>query len=131
MRRVLKATVALLLGAAVLALAGGRKNRARVLALLRRPRIPDATVEDRVVAKLERMTGHSAVHAATEHGCVVLTGHVLTSERGAIVREIAKLRGVDSVVDLMTEHRSSEGIPVMLRREPRWERRRLLFAFPW
>jgi cell division septation protein DedD len=117
MRRAFKTLALIALGAVVLALAGGQKNRARVLGWLKRTPPPDATVAARVLAKLERITANAeAIQASTEHGCVVLTGDVLTAERSAIVHSVAKIEGVDAVVDLMTEHRSLGDMPRHLRR---------------
>jgi hypothetical protein len=112
MHRVLKATFLLALGATVLTFAGGQKNRARVLRWLKRPELPEGAVAANVLSKLERLTPHAgAIRTSTEHGCVVLTGDVLTAERGAIVQAVARVRGVDAVIDLMTEHRSAAEMP--------------------
>ncbi len=44
------------------------------------------------------------VHASSvEHGCVVLMGAIAPQDRAQLVKRVAKLRGVDAVMDLMTE----------------------------
>ncbi|MBX3185496.1 MAG: BON domain-containing protein [Labilithrix sp.] len=112
MRHRVRAALAFGAGIALLLLLDWRSSRRRGKRLTRglldlvRPRpISDATIEAHVHAKLERVASHpEAIHAAIEHGCVVLSGEVETHERAAIVKEVARARGVDSVVDIMTEH---------------------------
>ncbi len=100
----------LALGTLVVALAGGRSQRGRVLSRLSRLRrrpVPDDTLETRVKRRLTHLSPHAALlHVTLEHGCVTLAGLVRTEERAKIVREIARLDGVDSVIDLMTESRA-------------------------
>jgi hypothetical protein len=43
------------------------------------------------------------IAATVEHGCVTLAGATTTVERGRVVRAVARVRGVDSVVDLLQE----------------------------
>jgi hypothetical protein len=84
------------------ALAGGAV--ARLLAIMRPAPVTDDTVEARVRRKLGRTAvDPAAITVAIEHGCVDLRGPVGTRERARIVRAIATVPGVDSVVDLMTE----------------------------
>ena len=69
--------------------------------------------------KLEHLTPHArAVSVTGEHGCVVLTGDVLTEERALRVREAATIDGVDSVVDLMSEHKEPDGIAALVADAP-------------
>lgn len=76
----------------------------KAAAALRPKRVKDDVVARRVRIELERIAGQpSAIQIAVEHGCVELRGPVETHERARIVREVARLRGVDAVVDLMTE----------------------------
>jgi hypothetical protein len=84
---------------------GRRGNAARALLERVRPRpIPDDTIEARVRRKLARTASNpDAITISIEHGCVDLRGPVPTRERAHIVRAISAVRGVDSVVDLMTE----------------------------
>jgi hypothetical protein len=106
MRRIVRSSLLLALGAAVLAVAGGPKKRERVLRLLGRDprRVPDRALRSKVLRRLGRLTDDAAGLTVTiEHGCVTLCGPVRTDERAKIVREIAKHDGVDSVIDLMTE----------------------------
>lgn len=76
---------------------------ARLIRSIRRKSVPDATVEGRVLERLTRLVPHGGISATTERSCVILTGEVLTKERAHVVRTIARVEGVDSVVDLMTE----------------------------
>lgn len=102
MNRALETGILVAAGAAVIAL-GRRRLPGRLLSRLRRTP-PPSGVDERVARELRRLTP-SPVHVTVERGGVVLTGHVRTDERGTIVRELAGLEGVDSVTDLMTEHR--------------------------
>jgi hypothetical protein len=78
--------------------------RERLPALLQRKSVADRALEVEVRATLDHLTERArALDIAAERGCVVLKGSVLTEERARIVREVARMRGVDSVVDLMTE----------------------------
>jgi uncharacterized membrane protein len=123
MRTSLQTGLALVVGAgAMLLLHRGGRSPKRILAgarrLVSRKPVLDRTLELDARAKLESVTAHAtAVHVAAEHGCVQLTGDVLTDERGQIVREVATVRGVDCVVDLMTEHRTAD-IPSLRGESP-------------
>lgn len=75
-----------------------------LLDLVRPAPVSDETVEARVRRKLARTAAHPQnITVSIEHGCVDLRGPVETRERARIVKAIATVRGVDSVVDLMTE----------------------------
>lgn len=84
---------------------GRRGNAARLLLERVRPTpVTDDTVEVRVRKKLGKVASNpSAIALSIEHGCVDLRGAVTTRERARIVRAVAKVSGVDSVLDLMTE----------------------------
>lgn len=82
--------------------AGGAARR--LLALVRPSAVTDETVEVRVRKKLARTSSRpAAIQVSIEHGCVDLRGPVATRERARIVRAVATVPGVDSVLDLMTE----------------------------
>jgi hypothetical protein len=113
MKRALRAAVKFAAGACVLLLLEGvaRKHwgssagRARALLARLRPRpVGDAALAARVRKKLAH-TAHSpeSITVKIEHGCVDLRGPVDTRERARIVRAVAAVHGVDSVLDLMTE----------------------------
>ncbi len=71
----------------------------RVLALISPKPVRDAELARRVEAKMP-----DGVHASSvEHGCVVLMGAIAPQDRAQLVKRVAKLRGVDAVMDLMTE----------------------------
>jgi hypothetical protein len=113
MKRVLRGALTFVAGAAVLLAleARGRRRGARagaaagrLLALLRPAPIRDEAVAARVRAKLVRTARDPAgIRVTIERGCVELRGRVETRQRGRIVRAVAAVPGVDSVVDLMTE----------------------------
>ncbi|MDB4935428.1 MAG: hypothetical protein JWP87_2400 [Labilithrix sp.] len=76
----------------------------KLLARMRPRPVTDDTVEARVRKKLARTAAApEAIRVKIEHGCVDLRGPVDTRERARIVRAVAQVRGVDSVLDLMTE----------------------------
>lgn len=76
-------------------------------------------IERAVREKLDGLTPHAtALHVTGENGCVILTGDVLTDERALIVREAATVEGVDSVVDLLDEHREHDGIAALAQHGP-------------
>lgn len=85
---------------------GGRAGAgARTLLARMRPRhVTDDTVEVRVRKRLARTASDPAsIVVSIEHGCADLRGPVETRERARIVRAVATVPGVDSVLDLMTE----------------------------
>ena len=76
----------------------------KILAVVRPLPVADDTVAARVRKRLARVaTDPGSILVSIEHGCVDLRGPVPTRERPQIVRAIATVRGVDAVVDLMTE----------------------------
>ena len=81
----------------------GRAVRA-LLDRIRPAPVADDTLEGRVRKKLARaVRDPSAITVSIEHGCVDLRGPVETRDRARIVRAVASVPGVDSVLDLMTE----------------------------
>lgn len=123
MRTVTKTMLGIAGGAAAVALFDGPAARAaaRLRAAVASRRAPaGSTTEALVRERLVRLTPHArAVHVGVEHGCVVLTGDVLTEERALLVREAATVDGVDSVVDLMSEHKDPDGIPALVVETPK------------
>lgn len=72
----------------------------------------DHDVETRVRATLQTRA-RQQVHARADRGCVVLSGTVGTEDRADVVQDVARVRGVDSIIDLMSERMSRA-----LRRAP-------------
>ena len=114
MTRGLRAFIGFALGAFVLSAleriarrrrGGSASGGARALLARLRPKpVGDETVEVRVRRKLARNASDpDAIRVTIEHGCVDLRGPVETCERARIVQAVARVRGVDSVLDLMTE----------------------------
>jgi hypothetical protein len=80
------------------------RSAERVLDHLRPKPIPDTQTHELVRAKLVLVCAHpERIAVGVEHGCVTLAGAIATHERARAVRAIAKVRGVDSVVDLLHE----------------------------
>lgn len=112
MKALVRAALALAAGAVVVAALerltrSGRGKADFVRALVARMRpapVGDGTVALRVRRRLARTALEpAAIRVRIEHGCVDLRGRVGTRERARIVRAVARVRGVDSVIDLMTE----------------------------
>lgn len=122
MRTALQTLLGIAGGATAMILIDGHATRA--VARMRRLLAPaperHATVQSMVRGKLDGLTPHAgAIHVGDDHGCITLTGDVLTEERALIVREVAAVPGVDSVVDLLTEHRAPDDIPALVVRTPK------------
>jgi hypothetical protein len=118
MRRSIKTSLALLASGAALFFVDGRTRRGsrRMLAgarrLVSRRPVVDAVLTKEVRAKLDDVTDHAkAIRAEVDHGCVVLSGDVLTNERGRLVRAVSNVPSVDSVVDVMKEHEDPDELP--------------------
>ncbi len=93
---------------------GGRAGAgARALLARVRPKpVTDDTVEALVRKRLARTASDPAsIIVSIEHGCADLRGPVETRERARIVRAVSTVRGVDSVLDLMTEPVAVRGPP--------------------
>lgn len=84
----------------------------RVARRLRPRPLTDGDVEARVRGVL-RSPAREHVHARADRGCVVLSGAIGTVDRSDVVHDVARIPGVDSVIDLM-----SERVSVVSHREP-------------
>jgi hypothetical protein len=80
------------------------RSAERVLVHLRPRPQEDLVTHELVRGKLALVCARpERIAVAVEHGCVTLAGVIATDERGRVVRALARVRGVDSVVDLMRE----------------------------
>jgi hypothetical protein len=71
----------------------------------------DDATHELVRAKLALVSARpEAIRIMVDRSCVVLTGPVSTSERSRIVRSLARVRGVDSIVDLLSEEPDTEEV---------------------
>lgn len=87
------------------------KSLRKATAALRPAPVTDEAIRERVRTKLDRMASRApSITVMVEHGCVELRGPIETRERARVVRAIAKLKGVDAVVDLMTEPEAGAGL---------------------
>lgn len=122
MRTATKTLLGIAGGATAMILLDGHATQtvAGVRRLIARRPASGPTLQSMVRAKLDGLTPHAgAIHLTDDHGCITLTGDVLTEERALIVREVATVAGVDSVVDLMTEHVAPNGIPALVVKTPK------------
>lgn len=95
----------------------------RIVKVLRPKTRPDGDVAELVRGKLPLLASEPQdIAVEVEHGCVVLRGAVSARERAHLVRAVAIVRGVDSVIDLLHERESgapaSERPAVATRRLP-------------
>lgn len=103
MRKWLHRALGFLAGALVLVALEKAGARA-MLARLRPRTVRDATVLRRVRMRLARAARNpTMLTVRVERGCVDLRGLVHTRERARVVRAVARVGGVDSVIDLMSE----------------------------
>jgi hypothetical protein len=98
-----------------------------VRGLLDRSPADDRVIEARVRAELGRTASHpGAIETFSTHGCVTLSGPILASEHGVLMRAISHVRGVHEVIDELEIHESSAGVPALqggsLRPGQRWVR---------
>jgi hypothetical protein len=94
------------------------RNRARgVVAELRARLAPahnvgDDVLHERVRARIGQVIGHArSVQASVEDGRVTLTGPVLESEVGRLVRRVGQVRGVQDVVNRLEVHAEPGEVP--------------------
>jgi hypothetical protein len=103
-------------GATAIFMLEPRVRPRRVVSAVRRVRpvlgsrgVVDRSLAAEVASRLDDLTPRApAIQVSAEHGCVLLTGDVLTNERARLVRDVAAVPGVDSVVDLLTERPSTD-----------------------
>ncbi len=80
--------------------------------VVRRERVPDDVLEQRVRAKLGRVACHpSSIEVGASGGHITLTGPVLRGEAVEVTRAARRVRGVRSVFCRLEEHDSSETVP--------------------
>ena len=81
---------------------------------LRRDDADDAVLVERVRTALGRTASHSrAIDVSAERGEVSLRGQVLVGEADDVVAAVARVRGVDRVVDQLERHETAAGVPAL------------------
>ena len=90
-------------------------------------------LEERVRAELGRVVSHPRAIdvAATDDGCVCLSGPILTEEADAALRAIQSVRGVCAVEDQLERHDTPENIPSLQGGRTRHGRRSALLQDSW
>jgi hypothetical protein len=94
-------------------------NRARGMVAatrgrLRREAVDDATLVERVRARLGRVCSHPhAIGVDARDGELTLRGPVLAREVDDLVSIASRVRGVRAVVNALDAHESAEGIPAL------------------
>jgi hypothetical protein len=78
----------------------------------RRPTPADGKLEERVRSELGRICSHTrAIHVHAEGHRIHLEGPVLAAEADEIVQHVARLRGVEEVLNHLEAHADASGVP--------------------
>jgi len=81
---------------------------------LRRDDTDDVVLVERVRTALGRSASHpGAIEVSAEQGGVTLRGHVLTGEAEDVVATVARVRGVQHVVDQLERHDTAGSVPAL------------------
>jgi uncharacterized membrane protein len=87
---------------------------ARATSRLRADDADDATLAERVRAKLGRYVSHPrAVEVDAQDGCVTLRGPILMHEVEELIDAVSSVRGVREVLNRLEPHAGSEGVPAL------------------
>lgn len=79
---------------------------------LRRERVDDRVLAERVRAKLGRYVSHPrSIGVQASDGTVSLTGHILAREAPALLAHIRRVPGVRRVEDALRRHEEASGVP--------------------
>ena len=74
--------------------------------------VSDAVLVERVRAKLGRASSHPrAIDVDARNGEVTLRGPILAHEVDGLIRTVAQVRGVESVISELEPHETSQGVP--------------------
>lgn len=99
---------------------------AETVGRLNREPVDDSTLQERVRAELGRVCSHpGAIEVAAQDGLIRLRGPVLKSEHRRVLRNIARVHGVEQLEDELEVYREPGNIPALQggagMREPRPE----------
>jgi osmotically-inducible protein OsmY len=85
---------------------------ARTKSLLKRERVPDAVVAERVRSRIGHVVLHpGSIEVAVQDGRVTLTGPALTRELDPLLREVERVRGVTGVENKLELHEEPGAVP--------------------
>jgi osmotically-inducible protein OsmY len=85
---------------------------ARTKSLLKRERVPDAVVAERVRSRIGHVVLHpGSIEVAVQDGRVTLTGPALTRELDPLLREVERVRGVTGVENKLELHEEPGTVP--------------------
>lgn len=80
--------------------------------VLRRDRVTDPVLAQRVRAKLGRLVSHPhALEVTASDGTVTLAGPILQREAPHLIRAVRRMRGVCDVVDQLEKHEQAGNVP--------------------
>ncbi len=87
---------------------------ARARGRLERAEVPDATLAERVRAKLGHVCSHpAAIAVSVRAGSVELKGPILAAERARLLSEVKAIPGVKDIDDDLDAFESAAGIPAL------------------
>jgi uncharacterized membrane protein len=87
-----------------------------------RAEVDDATLTERVRAKLGRVVSHPhAIDVTVQDGRATLRGPILEHEADPLISKARAVRGVQGVEDLLERHQTREGVPALQGGSPRAE----------
>jgi hypothetical protein len=99
---------------------------------LRRARVGDAVLRERVRARLGRATSHAhAIAVNVSNGVVALSGPILSTEASPLLRAIRHVRGVQDVIDDLDRHDERGNLPALQGGRPRTGRRLDILRRRW
>lgn len=93
---------------------------AEMRSFFREDQASDDTLTERVRSRLGRVVSHpGAIDVVSQSGTITLTGHVLASEHGELLRALRSVHGVEGIIDQLAVHESSESISALQGGRPR------------
>ncbi|HEY8461434.1 MAG TPA: SRPBCC family protein [Blastocatellia bacterium] len=100
--------------------------------LLRREKVSDDVLTDRIRARIGRSVSHPhAISVTVNDGRVTLSGPVLADEEPRLIAGVSSTPGVKSVENLLTLHTNAEKVPALQGGRPRTGDRFALMQTNW
>lgn len=76
--------------------------------------VSDSVIEARVRSELGRLSSHpGSIETFSTQGCVTLSGPILASEHGRLLRAVSRVRGVCEVIDELEIHETPDAVPAL------------------
>jgi osmotically-inducible protein OsmY len=85
---------------------------ARTQSLLRRERVPDTVLAERVRSRIGHVVSHpGSIEVSVQNGRVTLSGPALARELDALLSDLAHVRGVTGVENKLDVHEEAGSLP--------------------